>query len=72
MFLIDDCQSLTIVRRREEVEPEGERLEQMVIGDLNEAILEPARESLRTRRRRAAFAAVVDELDDLISDVDDE
>ena len=39
---------------------------------LNEAILEPARESLRTRRRRAAFAAVVDELDDLISDVDDE
>ena len=48
------------------------KMEQMVIGDLNEAILEPARESLRTRRRRAAFAAVVDELDDLISDVDDE
>ena len=54
------------------MEPEGERLEQMVVEDLNEAILEPARESLRTRRRRAAFAAVVDELDDLISDVDDE
>ena len=44
----------------------------MVIEDLNEAILEPARESLRSRRRRAAFAAVIDELDDLILDVDDE
>ena len=28
--------------------------------------------ALRSRRRRAAFAAVIDELDDLISDVDDE
>ena len=54
------------------MEPEGERLEQMVIEDLNKAILEPARESLRSRRRRAAFAAVIDELDNLISDVDDE
>ena len=70
MFLIDDCQSLTV--RLKAILLTGERLEQMVIGDLNEAILEPARESLRTRRRRAAFAAVVDELDDLISDVDDE
>ena len=60
------------MRRREEVEPERERLEQMVIEDLNESILEPARESLRSRRRRAAFAAVIDELDDWISDVDDE
>ena len=42
-----------------------------LIGDLNEAILEPARESLRSRRRRAALADVIDDLDDLISDVDD-
>ena len=48
-----------------------ERLEQMVVEDLNEAILEPARESLRSRRRRAALADVIDDLDDLISDVDD-
>ena len=30
-----------MVRRRDEVEPEGEILEQMVVEDLNEAILEP-------------------------------
>ena len=54
------------------MEPEGERLGQMVAEDLNEGILEPGRESLRSMRRRAAFAAVIDELDDLISDVDDE
>ena len=61
-----------IERRRDDVEPEGERLGQMVAEDLNEGILEPGRESLRSMRRRAAFAAVIDELDDLISDVDDE
>ena len=47
-------------------------MEQMVAEDLNEGILEPGRESLRSMRRRAVFAAVIDELDDLISDVDDE
>ena len=52
------------------MEPEGERLEQMVSEELNEAILEPARESLKSRRRRAALADVIDELDYLISDVD--
>ena len=30
-----------ILTRWDEVEPEGEILEQMVVGDLNEAILEP-------------------------------
>ena len=54
------------------MEPEREILEQMVVEALNEAILEPARESLRSRRRRAALADVIDNLDDLISDVDDE
>ena len=54
------------------MELERERLEQMVVENLNEAILEPARESLRSRRRRAALADVIDELDYLISDVDDE
>ena len=53
------------------MEPERERLEQMVVENLNEAILEPARESLRSRRRRAALADVIDDLDDLITDVDD-
>ena len=53
------------------MEPEGEILEQMVVEDLNEAI-QPARESLRSRRRRDALADVIGDLDDLISDVDDE
>ena len=53
------------------MEPERERLGQMVVENLNEAILEPARESLRSRRRRAALADVIDDLDDLITDVDD-
>ena len=53
------------------MEPGGERLEQMVVEDLNEAILEPARESLKNRRRRAALADVIDKLDYLISDDDD-
>ena len=42
--------------------------------DLNDAILEPVRESLRTRRRQAAYKEVIDELDDITddSDLDDE
>ena len=56
--------------RREEVEPEGERL--MVNEDLDVAVLEPGRETLRSRRRRAAYADVMDELDDMVSDFDDE
>lgn len=48
--------------RREEVEPEY----------LDVAVLEPGRETLRSRRRRAAYADVMDELDDMVSDFDDE
>ena len=33
------------MRRREEVDPEGERLEQMMVEDLDLAILEPGRET---------------------------
>ena len=42
--------------------------------DLNDAILEPVRESLRGRRRQAAYKEVIDELDDITddSDLDDE
>ena len=42
--------------------------------DLNDAILEPVRESLRARRRQAAYEEVIDDLDDIIddSDLDDE
>ena len=42
--------------------------------NLNEAILEPVRESLRARRRQAAYKEVIDELDDITddSDLDDE
>ena len=45
---------MKMVRTREEIDPEAEVLEQ-VVGDsiLDEAILEPRRESLRARRRRA-------------------
>ena len=32
--------------------------------DLNDAVLEPVRESLRARRRQAAYEEVLDELDD--------
>ena len=32
--------------------------------DLNDAILEPAQETLRVRSRQAALAEVIDELDD--------
>ena len=51
------------------MDPEGERLEQMMVEDLNVAILE--RETPSRRRRRAAQAEEIDELDDLISDMDD-
>ena len=42
--------------------------------DLNDAILEPVRESLMTRRRQAGYKEVIDELDDITddSDLDDE
>ena len=42
--------------------------------DLNDAILEPVRESLRARRRQAAYKEVINELDDITddSDLDDE
>ena len=60
---------MKMVRNREEVDPEAEVLEQ-VVGDniLDEAILEPRKESLRARRRRAAYAEFVDEMDDGNSD----
>ena len=56
---------MKMVRNREEVDPEAEVLGQ-VVGEniLDEAILEPRRESLRARRRRAAYAEFVDDLDD--------
>ena len=41
----------------------------MMVEDLNVAILE--RETPSMRRRRAAHAEVIDELDALISDLDD-
>ena len=46
-----------VVRNREQVDPEAEVLqERRVDADtLDDAILEPTRESLRARRRRAAF-----------------
>ena len=47
---------------------QGERL---LAEDLNVAFLEPARETLRSRRRRAALSEVIDELDDFMSDIDD-
>ena len=53
------------------MDPEGERLEQMMVEDLDLAILEPGRETPSRRRRRAAQAEEIDELDDLISDLDD-
>ena len=55
-----------ITRQREEVRPEGE-----VVTDLDDAILEPGRETLRNRRRRAALDEVMDEAD-LESEYDDE
>ena len=46
------------------MDPEGERQDQMMVEDLNVAILE--RETPSRRRRRAAQAEVIDELDDLM------
>ena len=61
---------LNLKARRGEVEPDGQRM--MEVEDLDVAQLEPGRETLRSRRRRAAFADVMDELDDMVSDFDDE
>ena len=56
---------MKMVRNREEVDPEAEVLEQVVGDNIpDEEILEPRRESLRARRRRAAYAEFVDDLDD--------
>ena len=46
-------------------------LVRMVDEDLDVAALEPERETLRSRRRRAAYADVMDELDNMVSDIDD-
>ena len=64
---------MKMVRNREEVDPEAKVLEQ-IVGDniLDEAILEPMRESLRARRRRAAYAEFVNDLDDGNSDGSDD
>ena len=43
----------------------------MVDEDMDVAALEPERETLRSRRRRAAYADVMDELDNMVSDIDD-
>ena len=52
----------TIVRRRDEVEPEGE-MPEMEVDDLNDVILEPRRDSLSSRRRQAAYEDVLKLLD---------
>ena len=46
-------------------------LVRMVDEDMDVAALEPERETLRSRRRRAAYADVMDELDNMVSDIDD-
>ena len=43
----------------------------MVDEDLDVAVLEQGRETLRSKRRRAAYADVMDELEVLVSDFDD-
>ena len=43
----------------------------MVDDYMDVAALEPERETLRSRRRRAAYADVMDELDNMVSDIDD-
>ena len=53
----------TIVRRRDEVEPEEEMPGQMEFDDLNDAILESRRDSLSSRRRQAAYEDVLTSLD---------
>ena len=42
----------------------------MVDEDWDVAVLEPGRETLRSKRRRAAYADVMDELDGMVSDFD--
>ena len=62
------------MRNHEEIDPEDEVLEEVAGANiLDEAILEPRRESLRARRRRAAYAEVLEELADGSddSDIDD-
>ena len=60
-----------MLRNHEEIDPEDEVLEEVVGANiLDEAILEPRRESLRARRRRAAYAEVLDELADGSNDSD--
>ena len=62
-----------IARQRANIDPEGEVLGEMQVTDLDDAILEPRRESLRSRRMQAALADVMDDLDDdLESEFDDE
>ena len=62
-----------ITRQREEVQPEGEVLDEMPVTDLDDVILEPGRETLRSRRRRAALDEVMDELEaDLESEYDEQ
>ena len=56
------------VPRRLFITYQGQRL---LAEDLNVAFLEPARETLRSRRRRAALSEVINELDDFMSDIDD-
>ena len=46
-------------------------LVRMVDEDMDVAALEPERETLRSRRRRAAYADVMDELDNMVSYIDD-
>jgi hypothetical protein len=46
-------------------------LVRMVDEDMDVAALEPERETLRSRRGRAAYADVMDELDNMVSDIDD-
>ena len=58
-----------LVPRRLFITYQGQRL---LAEDLNVAFLEPARETLRSKRKRAAPSEVIDELDDFISDNDDE
>ena len=53
----------TIVRRRDEAEPEEEMPGQMEFDDLNDAILESRRDSLSSRRRQAAYEDVLTSLD---------
>ena len=66
------------MRNHEEIDPEDAVLEEVAGANiLDEAILkpilEPRRESLRARRRRAAYAEVLEELADGSddSDIDD-